>query len=89
MANRLDAISVLLAFDANYAQHGAACMASLLRHSPSRFEFTIVSSGDPSPFAERLRRSFRGNDRATIDIRQFSMPPDTHFPLPANLTLER
>ena len=83
-----DAISVLLAFDANYARHGAACMASLLRHSKARFDFVIVSSGDPAPFADRIRRSFAGNDRVAIDIRRFEVPAGTHFPLPGRLTLE-
>ena len=83
-----EVISVLMAFDANYAPHGAACLASLLRHSTSRFDVTIASSADPAGFADRIRRSFAGNDRITIDFKPFALPTDTHFPLPYTLTPE-
>jgi lipopolysaccharide biosynthesis glycosyltransferase len=81
-------VAVLMAFDANYAQHAAACMASLVRHSPARFDFVIASSVDPSGFAGRIRRCFAGNDRVTIEFKHFQVPADTHFPLPYTLTLE-
>ena len=81
-------ISVLMAFNAEYAPHGAACMASLLRNSQASFDFVIASSGSTLPFADRIRRSFAGNDRVTIEFRTLEMPCDTHFPLPYTLTLE-
>ena len=83
-----EVISVLMAFDANYAPHGATCLASLLQHSRARFDVTIASSADPASFADRIRRSFAGNDRITVDIKPFQLPQDTHFPLPYTLTPE-
>jgi lipopolysaccharide biosynthesis glycosyltransferase len=83
-----EVISVLMAFDANYAPHGAACLASLLRHSTAKFDVTIASSADLTGFADRIRRSFAGNDRISIDIKPFALPQDTHFPLPYTLTPE-
>ena len=67
---------------------GAACMSSLLRHSECDFDFTIVSDADPAPFADRIRRSFAGNSRASIEIKRFAIPESMHFPLPGKLTLE-
>ncbi|GAC1478207.1 MAG: glycosyltransferase family 8 protein [Acetobacteraceae bacterium] len=79
---------MLMAFDANYAPHAAACMTSLVRHSSSRFEFVITSTDDPAAFSGRLCRSFASNDRVSIRIARSQVPTDTHFPLPYTLTLE-
>lgn len=83
-----DAITVLLAFDQNYAMHAAACMASLLRHSSAPIHFVVVSADDPAPFRDRLHRSFAREPRATLTVRRFEMPSGTHFPLPYHLTVE-
>src|ERR1700709_2838623 len=78
MTARPDPITVLLAFNAKYAQHAAACMASLLQHSAARFEFRVVAGGGASAGTGRIRRSFGAHKPATIDIRQFSLPAETH-----------
>ena len=80
--------SILLAFDDGYARHGAACMASILRHTPGPIEFVVASCSDPAPFADKLRRSFARNPRVTLDIRHLPLPPDMQFPLPGKLTRE-
>src|SRR4051812_13654510 len=82
------AISVLFAFDANYAQHGAACIASLIRHSDAPLDIVVASSQDPEIFAERLRRSFGGNPRVSLEFRHVDVPSDTVFPTPSKLTLD-
>ena len=79
-------ISVLFAFDGNYAQHGAACIASLLRHSQSKLEVVIASTQDPESFAPRFRKSFDSNDRISIRFVRFEVPSDTNFPTPYTLT---
>src|SRR3954452_22614439 len=83
-----ETISVLFAFDANYAQHGAACIASLLRHSRARLDVVVASSEDPSAFAPRFERSFGGNPRISLEFRRFEVPSDTVFPTPSKLTLD-
>jgi len=82
------AISVLLTPNGRYAQHAAACMASLLRQSEARFDFVIASSENPAGFADRIRRSFAGNSRVSIEFRHFQVPADTHFPIVNNLSLD-
>src|SRR4051812_26793294 len=71
-----------------YAQHAAACMASLVRHSAARFDVVIASTDDPAGFAERISRSFAGNDRVSLEYRQFRLPAHTHFPVVNNLSLD-
>jgi lipopolysaccharide biosynthesis glycosyltransferase len=74
-----DVISVLITPNANYAQHAAACMASLLAKTEGRFDFVIASSEDPTAFAERIRRSFAGDGRVKIEFRRFEVPGDGPF----------
>jgi len=81
-------ISVLMAFDAAYAPHAAACIASLLKQCQTRVEILIATAADPAGFAEPIRRSFAGNDRVSIQFRTVQVPPGIHFPLPYTLTLE-
>src|SRR4051794_15780412 len=81
-------ISVLFAFNANYAQHGAACIASLIRHSHAPLDIVIASSGDPEAFADRFRQSFGDNPRVSLDFRRVEVPSGTEFPTPSKLTLE-
>jgi lipopolysaccharide biosynthesis glycosyltransferase len=81
-------ISVLFAFDANYAQHGAACIASLIRHSTAALDIVIASSQDPDTFADRFVRSFAGNPRVSLEFRRVQVPSDTVFPTPSKLTLD-
>src|SRR4051812_46223835 len=81
-------ISVLMTPNERYAQHAAACIASLLRHSTARFDFVIASTDDPAGFAERISRSFAGNDRVSLEYRQFQLPAHTHFPVVNNLSLD-
>src|SRR5436309_726723 len=88
LADLGETVSVLFAFDANYAQHGAACIASLLRHSTSKLDVVIASSEDPGEFAPRFWRSFGGNPRISLEFRQLEVPADTVFPTPSKLTLE-
>ena len=81
-------ISVLFAFNADYAQHAAACMASLLRHSRAHLDVVIASSEDPDAFAGRIERSFAGNPRISLDFKRFQVPSGIHFPTPHRLTLD-
>lgn len=79
-------ISVLFAFDRKYAQHAAACIASLLRNTSSPIEIVIASTEDPEVFAPRLRASFSGHHRLTLRFVHFTVPTDTWFPTPYTLT---
>src|SRR4051794_36806147 len=81
-------VSVLFAFDGNYAQHGAACIASLLRHSRANLDIVIASTQDPAGFATRLQRSFAANPRVKLEFRHVTVPSDTAFPTPGKLTLD-
>ena len=81
-------ISVLLAFNTVYAQHGAACLASLIHHSTSPLEVIIASTDDPEAFAPRFRRSFGDEARVTLRFEKFVVPTDTDFPTPYTLTAD-
>src|SRR3954451_2659918 len=81
-------ISVMFAFNAGYAQHAAACIASLLHNSHSKLDIVIASADNPAVFADRIRRSFAGNDRISLEFRHFQVPTDAVFPTPNRLTLE-
>jgi lipopolysaccharide biosynthesis glycosyltransferase len=79
-------MSVLFAFDSGYAQHAAACIASLIQHSRAPLDIVIASSEDPAPFASRIQRSFAAEKRVSIAFRHFPLPPDIFFPTPNKLT---
>jgi lipopolysaccharide biosynthesis glycosyltransferase len=87
VAQRLDGrftIPLLLTPNGRYAQHAAACIASLLEHTRAALDVMIASTEDPANFAERLRRSFAGNDRVRFTFRHFEVPSD--FPVVNKLT---
>ena len=79
-------ISILYAFNNAYAQHGAASLASLIRHSTSRLDVLIVSTEDTAQFADRFHRSFDSEKRVSLRFKQFDVPAD--FPIPAVLTAD-
>lgn len=79
-------ISILFAFNSTYAQHGAACIASLLRHSESNLEVTIASTEDCTKFSARFHRSFEKNPRIKLRFVQWETPDNTQFPTPYTLT---
>lgn len=81
-------ISILFAFDNTYAQHGAACLASLIRHSTSPLEVVIASTEDPEQFAPRFRRSFGNEARVSMRFEKFTVPTNTEFPTPYTLTAD-
>src|SRR3954454_15344273 len=81
-------ISLMFAFNAGYAQHAAACIASLLHNSRSKLDVVIASADDPALFQDRICRSFAGNDRISLEFKQFVVPSGTAFPTPGRLTLE-
>src|SRR3954447_22181873 len=87
-SSECEPISIMFAFNAEYAQHAAACIASLLRNSRSTLEVVIVSVDDPSRFESRIRRSFDWSSRIRFEFRQFAMPADMFFPTPYRLTVE-
>ncbi|MDP9096588.1 MAG: hypothetical protein M3N26_08585 [Pseudomonadota bacterium] len=69
-------ISILYAFNNAYAQHAAASLASLIRHSTSPLDVLIVSTEDPAAFEERFQRSFDGEDRVSLRFKQLGVPAD-------------
>jgi lipopolysaccharide biosynthesis glycosyltransferase len=79
-------ISILYAFNNAYAQHGAASLASLIRHSTSPLDVLIVSTEDTAQFADRFRRSFDHETRVSMRFKQLAVPAD--FPIPAVLTAD-
>lgn len=81
-------VSVLFAFNNAYAQHGAACLASLIQHTTSPLEVVIASTEDPEQFAPRFRRSFGGQERVSLRFEKFTVPSDTEFPTPYTLTAD-
>lgn len=82
-------ISILFGFSANYAQHAAACIASIIRNTTSPLEIVTTTVGDPEAFAAKLRASFAHETRVQLDVRQFTPPEsDTGFPLPYYITGE-
>ncbi|MDT7950512.1 MAG: glycosyltransferase family 8 protein [Acetobacteraceae bacterium] len=81
-------ISILFAFNKAYAQHAAACLASLIRHSSSPLEVVIASTEDPERFAPRFRSSFGGETRVSLRFERLGVPSDTSFPTPYTLTTD-
>ena len=81
-------ISILFAYSANYAQHGAACLASVVRNTTSPLEIVVATTGEPEAFAAKLRASFAAEPRVTLDVRHFRPPADAEFPLPYYMTPE-
>lgn len=79
-------ISVLYAFNNAYAQHAAASLASLIRHSTSPLDVLIVSTEDPALFQERFERSFASEARVSLRFKQLTVPPD--FPIPTVLSAD-
>lgn len=73
-------ISILLTPNGRYAQHAAACIASLLEHTQAELDIVIASTEDPANFSDRLVRSFAGRDRLKLGFRHFTLPPNIHFP---------
>ncbi len=80
-------ISILFAYSANYAQHGAACIASILRNTTSKLEIVVATTGDPEAFAPKLHESFKNEQRLHLDVRKFEVPPAA-FPTPYYITKE-
>src|ERR1700712_4837101 len=78
-------ISILFAFNNTYAEHGAACLASLIQHSTSPLEIVIASTEDPEQFAPRFRRSFGDDPRVSMRFEKFAVPTNTEFPTPYTL----
>ena len=79
-------ISILFAFNTGYAQHGAACLASLIQHSTSPLEIVIVSTDDTEAFAPRFRASFENDKRVSLRFETFVVPAD--FPIPYKLSAD-
>ena len=80
-------ISILFAYNANYAQHGAACIASIIGNTTSSLEIVVVTAGDPEEFAPKLRESFKDEPRLHLEIRRFETPP-ADYPTPYYITKE-
>ncbi len=83
----LPVISILFAYSANYAQHGAACIASILRNTTSNLEVIVATTGDPEAFAPKLRESFKDEKRLDLRVIRFEIPPAA-FPTPYYITKE-
>lgn len=81
-------ISILFAYSANYAQHGAACIASIIRNTTARLEIVVATAGDPAEFAHKLRDSFKDEKRLDLTVRRFDPPPTEAFPTPYYITKE-
>jgi lipopolysaccharide biosynthesis glycosyltransferase len=82
-------IPVLFACDLNYAQHTAACIASLSQCNPTmNFDIIVAGTEDFAPIADKFRRSFAGNPRLKVRLRLFDIPSSLSFPLPNQLTQE-
>ena len=81
-------ISILFAYSANYAQHGAACIASVIRHTTSPLEIVVATTGDPEIFAPKLRESFKDEKRLDLKFLHFEPPPSAAFPTPYYITKE-
>lgn len=79
-------VSILFAFNGNYAQHGAACIASVLRHTRSKLEIVVASTADPKSFAPELQQSFIGQDRLSLKFVHFKVPANAWFPTPYYIT---
>ncbi len=79
-------ISILYAFNNAYAQHAAASLASLIRHSTSPLDVLIVSTEDPARFQPRFERSFANEPRVSLRFKRFAVPPE--FPIPEVLSAD-
>lgn len=72
----VDTIDIALGFDANYAPHAAAVIASVVAHAPrARFRFIILHAGLDAALQARIAASAPGMSFIWIAVSDDDMPP--------------
>lgn len=71
-----DVIDIALGFDAAYAPHGAAVIASVVRHAPgASFRFILLHDGIDAPLRARVEQAAPGARFQWITIADTLIPP--------------